>query len=297
MEQTLNKKLLHPLFILSIILLMLNDFYLKQEYANAFTGKLSDFAGLFAFPFFFSCLFPDRKKIIHILTCILFVWWKSLLSQPFIGFVNGFGIPMTRVIDFTDNMALFSVGHSYFVFSKDFDRKSFRPAYQFLVVIVAFFSFTATSMAPRMVINYASVNKTYRYDMPIEEFVSRYNQLMKTGYIYRECGYNDTINKLINLQNYSMNDTIEAGNCMTHIQIYRINDSITELKLVDAGVSVNQNKIKDFDSAQIVENRYNDRDYIRIRYYTTIPADTINENKLQDKAIKEFEKKIVKKLK
>jgi hypothetical protein len=46
----------------SIFLLLINDLYLKFEYHNYLTGKLSDFAGLFAFPYFFSCLIPKKDK-------------------------------------------------------------------------------------------------------------------------------------------------------------------------------------------------------------------------------------------
>jgi hypothetical protein len=41
----------HPLLIFSILALLLNDHVLKATASSAFTGKLSDFAGLFFFPF------------------------------------------------------------------------------------------------------------------------------------------------------------------------------------------------------------------------------------------------------
>jgi hypothetical protein len=41
----------HPITILSIGVLLLNDHILKTLSPNAVTGKLSDFAGLFFFPF------------------------------------------------------------------------------------------------------------------------------------------------------------------------------------------------------------------------------------------------------
>ncbi len=41
----------HPLLILSILVLLLNDHLLKAAAPSALTGKLSDFAGLFFFPF------------------------------------------------------------------------------------------------------------------------------------------------------------------------------------------------------------------------------------------------------
>lgn len=38
-----------PGFLISLSLLLCNDFVLKPTFSNQFTGKLSDFAGLFAF--------------------------------------------------------------------------------------------------------------------------------------------------------------------------------------------------------------------------------------------------------
>lgn len=51
-------------FLLALTLLLLNDFVLKETFANWFTGKLSDFAGLFVFPLFWITLFPNRKQLI-----------------------------------------------------------------------------------------------------------------------------------------------------------------------------------------------------------------------------------------
>jgi hypothetical protein len=46
----------NPYFIGGLSILILNDWYLKQEYANYLTGKLSDFAGLLIFPLFIALL-------------------------------------------------------------------------------------------------------------------------------------------------------------------------------------------------------------------------------------------------
>ena len=44
--------LISPGFVISLFLLLINDFYLKPELDSSFTGKLSDFAGLFVFTLF-----------------------------------------------------------------------------------------------------------------------------------------------------------------------------------------------------------------------------------------------------
>src|SRR5687768_980006 len=42
--------LFHPLTLVSVLVLVLNDHYLKAAFPSALTGKLSDFAGMFAAP-------------------------------------------------------------------------------------------------------------------------------------------------------------------------------------------------------------------------------------------------------
>ena len=57
-----EKHLYRILFLVSIFLLLINDFYLKYEYHNYLTGKLSDFPGLFAFSIFFQLFIPEKNK-------------------------------------------------------------------------------------------------------------------------------------------------------------------------------------------------------------------------------------------
>ncbi len=44
-------------FVVALIFLLLNDFYLKSAFGNAITGKISDVFGLFVFSLFFLALF------------------------------------------------------------------------------------------------------------------------------------------------------------------------------------------------------------------------------------------------
>jgi hypothetical protein len=93
-------------FVICLAILLLNDFYLKAEFHNWLTGKLSDFCGLFAFASFWSALFPQRKVLICIATGLLFVIWKSSYSQTFIDLFNENVYTIDRVIDVTDLIAL-----------------------------------------------------------------------------------------------------------------------------------------------------------------------------------------------
>ena len=107
-------RLAHPGFLVSLLILLLNDFILKTVFHNYLTGKLSDFAGLLAFPFFWSVLFPKRTKEIHIAVALFFIFWKSPFSEDFVDFFGFY-----RVVDFSDFIALVSVFVSFQLLKKE----------------------------------------------------------------------------------------------------------------------------------------------------------------------------------
>ncbi len=102
----MRERWLHPIYLISLGILLLNDHWWKMAYGNLLTGKLSDIAGLLAFAWFFSCLFPTRSKAIFLATGIGFIWWKSIWATPFILHMQGWGIPVDRVVDPSDLWAL-----------------------------------------------------------------------------------------------------------------------------------------------------------------------------------------------
>jgi len=59
--------ILNSYFVIGLIVLIINDFYLKYEYGNFATGKLSDFAGLLIFPMFVASIISKSKNRIKIL--------------------------------------------------------------------------------------------------------------------------------------------------------------------------------------------------------------------------------------
>jgi hypothetical protein len=141
------KLLLHPLFLLQLSLLLLNDFTWKYEYHNWFTGKLSDFTGLFVFPVFFSAFFPGRKKLIFILTAALFVWWKSPYSNPLISFFNEhMGLPVYRVTDYTDCIALVVLPFAYSIREVNYSPSVMQNFAVCCVGVISVIAFSATSM-------------------------------------------------------------------------------------------------------------------------------------------------------
>ena len=106
MKRDLNL-LTAPLFLAGLLLLLANDFLLKFVFHNALTGKLSDFAGLFVFPFFWAVLAPRRRLAVYLLTAAGFVFWKSSSSEPLIDLWNSLGLfGVRRAVDPTDLFAL-----------------------------------------------------------------------------------------------------------------------------------------------------------------------------------------------
>lgn len=147
---TKEKHLYRILFLISICILLINDLYLKYEYHNYLTGKLSDFVGLFAFPYFFSCLFTKKIKSIYILSGLLFVFWKSEFSQPIFDFANSYGVGINRTIDYSDLIALLILPISYTYWNREF-KLLFKPnkCLKPIVVLVSCISFIATTL-PRV---------------------------------------------------------------------------------------------------------------------------------------------------
>ena len=68
--------ILHPLCLLSVFLLGLNDHYLKWEHPSYLTGKLSDFAGLVFFPLLLEYGLKNRTASVFI-TGIVFTLVKT----------------------------------------------------------------------------------------------------------------------------------------------------------------------------------------------------------------------------
>jgi hypothetical protein len=135
-------------FILSLFLLLLNDFYLKYEFHNFITGKLSDFACLFIFPYFISVFFSNRTKEIYIFTFMFFVFWKLEISEQFIKFISQItDFAFYRTVDLTDLIALSILPISYHYFHKkneeQKENKNNNFALNSLIGVITIYSFLA----------------------------------------------------------------------------------------------------------------------------------------------------------
>ncbi len=173
-------RLLDPVFLFALGLLLLNDHVLKSAYHNVWTGKLSDFAGLYALAWVGMSMVPSLHKGISWMIAIAFVFWKSPWSAPLIDFWNSSGLlPVSRIEDWSDLIALivlplagWRLGQDAFRWS---ERKfAFSRPIQHAVLGLTLFAFCATSSSQEY--NYGA-----NYELPIapEAVVQRLNILSK----------------------------------------------------------------------------------------------------------------------
>ncbi|MFC7774617.1 hypothetical protein [Flavobacterium sp. GCM10027622] len=139
-----------PLFLLGLLLLITNDCYFKYAFPGILTGKLSDFAGLFIFPYFFSVFMEKQAKFIYIATALFFIYWKLEMAQPFIDWLSSVThLGVYRTVDVTDLIALLILPFSYLYFKnkKAYTLKA-NPLIQMTIVLISAFSFVATTLPP-----------------------------------------------------------------------------------------------------------------------------------------------------
>lgn len=162
-------------FITGLLVLIINDHLLKGYYGNWITGKLSDFAGLFIFPMFFTALFPKAIRFHHLFTFVFFIFWKTGLSEGFIQWINSIGFPAGRVVDYTDFMALFSVPASYYYCMKIYPEETLFVRGRFAAILagcIAMVSFTATSTIKRFhPSDFVYIDKTYKSRLSKKAFI------------------------------------------------------------------------------------------------------------------------------
>jgi len=271
-------KISNPLFLISLILLIANDWYFKSAFHNEITGKLSDFAGLFAFPFFLSLIFSNKKKTVHYLTGIVFLYWNSEFSQPLIDYINNVGLPINRTVDITDNIALISIFVSYKWLNYLIEPR-LNPVFQKVLIVVSCVAFMATTLPPHENRKFVNINKEYQFEFSKRELVSRLNMVQlkeirslnklsgevdfnKETSVFHYHGRTDTLALILDYNKISEKDTLEFKTSFAEVLISG-NESNSTLKLISV--------------------------------YKFVP--TFKEKDYQEKAIKQFEKRIIKKIK
>ena len=143
--------LLNYVFVVSIILLFINDHFLKLYFHNWFTGKFSDFLGMIIFPLFLAYIFPRLRIFSIFISFVLFTFWKSPFSEGFIDFYNQISpIAVARVVDYTDFIAFVFLVIPFLLIKYDallqpFKIRKISPA---LVLVPSVFMMMATSPPP-----------------------------------------------------------------------------------------------------------------------------------------------------
>lgn len=154
-------------FLICLLLLLVNDFYLKFVFPGFLTGKLSDFSGLFIFPYFFSVFFIRQKKQIYFLTSFLFILWKLPVTSPLINWINDFDvIYLRRITDVTDLIAILILPVSYKYFNQQLVKGYTYNRFQvFTISLLAIFSFCATSVAEKEYPKPIFIGKAYKMNV------------------------------------------------------------------------------------------------------------------------------------
>ena len=143
--------LLNYVFIVSIILLFINDHFLKLYFHNWFTGKFSDFLGMIIFPLFLAYIFPKLRTFSVFVSFVLFIFWKSPFSEGFIDFYNQISpIAVARVVDYTDFIAFIFLVIPFLLIKYDvlLQPLKIRKISSALVLIPSVFVMMATSPPP-----------------------------------------------------------------------------------------------------------------------------------------------------
>ena len=198
------------IFIAGLLILALNDHYLKQQYGNWLTGKLSDFAGLLIFPMFLQFLFPQLSKWSVIITGLFFIFWKLPVSENFIQFYNKIAfISISRTVDYSDFIALCVLPLSWYLIQRIDQYRIKIPfpmilRYTAIVPIVVIFMATQPSIKQRMFHGGdIHIGKYYRLKMSEAQALSKLKaqgyeiipDTSKSGYLGKTDGY--IINNLV----------------------------------------------------------------------------------------------------
>lgn len=154
--------LAHPITLGAIALLLLNDHVLKQATPSILTGKLSDFAGLFFFPFLLVAIVgatPLRRKAdalaaaCFVATALAFGAIKlspqaNALAMEALEAV--LGLPVRIVRDPTDLIALVALWPAWRLWRSVNQRRTTTSARSYLALGLASLAALATTCAPQM---------------------------------------------------------------------------------------------------------------------------------------------------
>lgn len=168
-------------FMLALGLLITNDLLLKDVYHNWLTGKLSDFAGLYAlFLFIQGASNLDLIKTRLILICS-FVWWKSGFSQGFIELWNALPVfNLHREVDYSDLLAITIL----FLPRLNIQVLPSSITNNMALVIISVISFVATSIPATTVFVIDQEMQEYPFQISKDSLISIIKSMDRTNDFY-----------------------------------------------------------------------------------------------------------------
>ncbi len=269
------KILTSPLFLLGLGLLLINDFYLKQLYGNWFTGKLSDISGLFIFPLFLTVLFPKHKIASFIGTAVLFIVWKMPISNTLIELLKGLYIPIGRTIDRSDLFTLIVLPIAYYYEGSNYYSLRIKPQ---LLMLISVFAFIATTLPPEGKRKFVNINKTYKFDFSRNKLIEKLNKV--------------SIEKIRKKPDYIEAQFDSKGNFF-----YSKWNSDTLAVLLDSKKIEGKDTIhyKAVLADFFIDGNENTSSLTFLNAYKIVPV--FSDKEYREKAIRAFEKKVIKKLK
>jgi hypothetical protein len=239
--------ILNSYFIIGLIVLILNDFYLKSKYGNFLTGKLSDVAGLLIFPMFVASVIPKSRKSISIITAIGFLIWKLPLFTPVVNLINQLPfITIHRVIDYSDYMALLILPLSHYLINfhecKPIIKMERIKSFSRIVLLgISLFAFCSTSVLWREIPQGTIyIGDTYSIKLPKDSIIA---SIQRLGY---NCDFheNDSLNNMAHYQTdniirYYDKQKLEVMDTIASVkyELQEINSNKTKLTIINVTLS------------------------------------------------------------
>lgn len=254
-----NKFLLcNCIFLVSLIILFLNDHFLKLYFHNWFTGKLSDVVGVILLPFLLTFLLPKLRQNSIYFTGLFFIFWKSPYSEKLIEIYNLVSpIAIHRVEDYTDLLALIFLFVPYYFIKnhdkiKSFEIKKISPA--FLVVPSVL---VLMSTSPTRYYEYVPYTGNLIFDNNSTFIIPKSKDEILTELKKRDINFYKDTTRIIaeNKWRYFGAVSINQKNLKNNKEIFKVaNDSVKELILKEINRSNNYkiDKLKLDD--QTIEN-------------------------------------------
>lgn len=225
-------------FLFGLVILLLNDFYLKHHFSGWITGKLSDFAGLFIFPMFLTVLIPRYKKANYLFTFIAFILWKLPVAESTINAFNSMNwLTINRVIDYTDYVALSVLPLSYFLNLKPIAFPA-KKMIGYTVGATSIFAFCATAGTHGSMGGYQYPISKDSLEVAIDQLIDEHPEIIR-----------------------SPNDTTDYHNKDAYVTMYLQNDTALEYTFRYYGGEEHWEQSPNQSAISITYGRYEGKTY------------------------------------